>query len=377
MDLAGCQPHPAQAVVGDARAPATSPSTTRMPRASSCSRSSSVGAGPVWTKSVTSALHWRHSSDWCTDSGPVAEHADRAVADLPAVAVRAVQHVAAPPLGDARHVGQLVDETGREHQAARLHRAAVGQLDAEARAVLAALGRHRADASLGQLPAVRRDLRAAGGEQLGRRRALAGQVVVHVPGGRVARARRRRRPAPSAAPAPGSAPRSARPLRRRPPPRRTSRPSCAPVASAGARAGRRAASGVRRRLDKRRCRSGKLCRMTDRRAARSTTPPSRASCRRSGRGCGRCAGARRHPRPAVRGDGHLGQHAVAARVRRRRPTLELLLPLARAHQVPLDQLVDAPATGDPRVRARARSSATAVTVPARSPAGPAACRRTS
>jgi len=33
----------------------------------------------------------------------------------------------------------------------------------------------------------------------------------------------------------------------------------------------------------------------------------------------------------------------------RRPTLELLLPLARAHQVPLDDLVGAPATGDPRV----------------------------
>jgi transcriptional regulator with XRE-family HTH domain len=37
---------------------------------------------------------------------------------------------------------------------------------------------------------------------------------------------------------------------------------------------------------------------------------------------------------------------------RRRPTLELLLPLARAHQVPLDELVDAPPTGDPRVHAR-------------------------
>ncbi|NHC14994.1 helix-turn-helix domain-containing protein [Motilibacter deserti] len=36
----------------------------------------------------------------------------------------------------------------------------------------------------------------------------------------------------------------------------------------------------------------------------------------------------------------------------RKPTLELLLPLARAHQVPLDELVDAPATGDPRVRLR-------------------------
>jgi transcriptional regulator with XRE-family HTH domain len=37
----------------------------------------------------------------------------------------------------------------------------------------------------------------------------------------------------------------------------------------------------------------------------------------------------------------------------RRPTLELLLLLARAHQVPLDDLVDAPATGDPRIRPRA------------------------
>lgn len=36
----------------------------------------------------------------------------------------------------------------------------------------------------------------------------------------------------------------------------------------------------------------------------------------------------------------------------RKPTLELLLPLARAHQVPLDELVDAPDTGDPRVRLR-------------------------
>jgi transcriptional regulator with XRE-family HTH domain len=36
----------------------------------------------------------------------------------------------------------------------------------------------------------------------------------------------------------------------------------------------------------------------------------------------------------------------------RRPTLELLLQLARAHRIPLDRLVDAPATGDPRVHPR-------------------------
>ncbi|WP_436839112.1 helix-turn-helix domain-containing protein [Nonomuraea angiospora] len=36
----------------------------------------------------------------------------------------------------------------------------------------------------------------------------------------------------------------------------------------------------------------------------------------------------------------------------RRPTLEQLLPLARAYGVTLDELVDAPATGDPRVNLR-------------------------
>jgi transcriptional regulator with XRE-family HTH domain len=37
---------------------------------------------------------------------------------------------------------------------------------------------------------------------------------------------------------------------------------------------------------------------------------------------------------------------------RLRPTLEQLLPLARAHGVPLDDLVDAPPTGDPRIHLR-------------------------
>ena len=36
----------------------------------------------------------------------------------------------------------------------------------------------------------------------------------------------------------------------------------------------------------------------------------------------------------------------------RRPTLELLLPLARAHSVPIDELVGVPSTPDPRVTPR-------------------------
>ena len=34
----------------------------------------------------------------------------------------------------------------------------------------------------------------------------------------------------------------------------------------------------------------------------------------------------------------------------RKPSLELLLPIAEVHQVPLDELVGAPAVGDPRIR---------------------------
>ncbi|NKQ26203.1 helix-turn-helix domain-containing protein [Streptomyces galbus] len=37
---------------------------------------------------------------------------------------------------------------------------------------------------------------------------------------------------------------------------------------------------------------------------------------------------------------------------KRRPTLDLLIPLARAHRIALDQLVAAPASGDPRVHLR-------------------------
>jgi hypothetical protein len=46
---------------------------------------------------------------------PGGQHADAPVADLPPVAVRAVQHVTTPPLGQPGHVGQLVDQPGR-HQ---------------------------------------------------------------------------------------------------------------------------------------------------------------------------------------------------------------------------------------------------------------------
>jgi transcriptional regulator with XRE-family HTH domain len=46
----------------------------------------------------------------------------------------------------------------------------------------------------------------------------------------------------------------------------------------------------------------------------------------------------------------------------RRPNLELLLPLARVHDVPLDELVGAPPTGDPRVHLRPRTAHHGTTV---------------
>src|ERR687893_605022 len=39
----------------------------------------------------------------------------------------------------------------------------------------------------------------------------------------------------------------------------------------------------------------------------------------------------------------------------RKPSLELLLPLAETYHLPLDELVGAPAVGDPRVRTRPRT----------------------
>ncbi|MBA0052239.1 XRE family transcriptional regulator [Streptomyces sp. AJS327] len=61
---------------------------------------------------------------------------------------------------------------------------------------------------------------------------------------------------------------------------------------------------------------------------------------------------------------------------RRRPTLELLLPLARAYGVRLDELVGAPETGDPRVHQRpvTRNGATLVPL-TRYVGGPHACKQ--
>ncbi|SOD98722.1 transcriptional regulator, XRE family with cupin sensor [Blastococcus haudaquaticus] len=47
----------------------------------------------------------------------------------------------------------------------------------------------------------------------------------------------------------------------------------------------------------------------------------------------------------------------------RRPSLELLLPIALAHKIPLDELIGSPEVGDPRVRFRPRNRNGRVVVP--------------
>lgn len=54
----------------------------------------------------------------------------------------------------------------------------------------------------------------------------------------------------------------------------------------------------------------------------------------------------------------------------RRPSLELLLPIAQAHQIPLDDLVGAPEVGDPRIRLKPTVRKGRVVVPlTRQPSG--------
>jgi len=53
----------------------------------------------------------------------------------------------------------------------------------------------------------------------------------------------------------------------------------------------------------------------------------------------------------------------------RRPSLELLLPLAQAYRVPLDDLVGAPDVGDPRIRLKARQVHGRTVLPLTRPGG--------
>ena len=105
---------------------------------------------------------------------------DAPVADLVAVAERTVDDVAAPVLGEAVDVRELVDETGGGQHSSGDQRMATGELDAEA----AVVGAGDVDGAAGEdLTAVAADLLTTNGGQLRRRKPLVTEVAVHVGGG--------------------------------------------------------------------------------------------------------------------------------------------------------------------------------------------------
>ena len=74
---------------------------------------------------------------------------------------------------------------------------------------------------------------------------------------------------------------------------------------------------------------------------------------RSAPGCAHCGAAARSPSPTWPTATGISVSTLSRlESGQRRPNLELLLPLAQAHGVPLDELVGAPPTGDPRIHLR-------------------------
>ena len=100
--------------------------------------------------------------------------------------------------------------------------------------------------------------------------------------------------------------------------------------------------GPLRRIDKLRCRNGKLCPYDFEDVLEAVGPRLRAARIERGATLAELA----------ESTGISVSTLSRLESGQRKPTLELLLPLARAHQIPLDELVDAPETGDPRVRAK-------------------------
>ena len=145
-----------------------------MPRAASCSACSAVGAGVVWEKSVTSALHCRNSSAWCTDIGAARQHADRPGRGPPSrgstgsAARRGPSAPAAPARPAARRPARWSPAAGAR------------RTDRPSASVTAKPSPSRSAAATSPSttsPAVRRDLGPAAREQLGRRHARRGPAA--------------------------------------------------------------------------------------------------------------------------------------------------------------------------------------------------------
>jgi hypothetical protein len=118
------------------------------------------------------------------------DDADGPVARFPAVAIGTVEHVAAPSLGDARNRRQFVAQASGDEQPSRPRLPPVGERHRERAIRLRqrTVEATRRDArDVDDFRAIRFDFRPAGRQQVARRHAFAGQVVMDVAGRRVAR----------------------------------------------------------------------------------------------------------------------------------------------------------------------------------------------
>ena len=114
------------------------------------------------------------------------DHAKRLITHAVPVAVRAVQHIAAPTLAeDFEFDRQTVRQTRCNKDFAHLNLAAVSELDGEIGRKILAVPCHGDDCAVMELAAEFADFTSADGQQFGGVHAVAGEESVHVIGGRV------------------------------------------------------------------------------------------------------------------------------------------------------------------------------------------------
>ena len=223
---------------------ATGPSTTVTPRAASFSASSADSAGRPLRKSVTSSVHWPQSGAPCTANGVARDDADRPGR---APRSRGSRGSAARRGRTARPARAMSGSTSVRPVVTSSRRAATVVPSSSVSSNPASRPVGRGDAAAPHLHAVRRHLGAADLQQLGGRGALPAEVVVHVTGRGVAGVARVHHQDRAAGPAQGQ--RSAQAGGSAADDDHVVARLCSPC---------RRVCGVVRRIDKLRCRNGKL-----------------------------------------------------------------------------------------------------------------------
>ena len=260
------------------------------------------------------------------------EDADRLIAHLPAMAVRAVEEVAAPTLSRAGNVGKLIDGAGREKEPSCCHRAAPSKPERETRFDLD-------DLVFDDLDAVAPDFFSRQGEKVGRWHPVPREETLHVCGRSV--------PRRSGVDDNDAAPRAAE-------------------NEGGAQTGRTTADhgdvmsccihGLDGAREARRPQDSLLFLGTASSVASvANSSPIPDVLAEVGPRLKRLRTKRGVTLTALAAQTGISKSTLSRlESGQRKPSLELLLPLAEAHQVPLGELVGAPDVGDPRIRLQPR-----------------------